>query len=268
MYSRGHREGLPCSVGTVLHTDEMMKFQTIESSEAPRQMAAPLQRVAKGARRLSEPAMQGISRDERPANPPDAGWRVRLFKDGKYVANRHFRDAAYGGKPGSLYAAQRYRDDMAVEFGVRRRVGEVTALAGHRVSAGLSQSTVASWLHVSTPLVTRWEHEGAPEPVLRLATAMFDGAVKPQKTVPTPDLASLRQKLGLRQEDMARKFDRRLAAYGEWERGKRQMPGWVAVYVQAVASGWDESGGAMLAGEEQPMPTAAPICESAGNQVN
>jgi DNA-binding transcriptional regulator YiaG len=132
-----------------------------------------------------------------------------------------------------------FRDDMAAEFGVRRRDREVTALAAS-VFPQAYRNRRSRWLHVSTPLVTRWEHEGAPEPVLLLATALFEGIVKPQKTLPSPDLAALRQKLGLRQEDMAKKFGRRLAAYGEWERGKRQMPGWVAVYVEAVLCGWDE----------------------------
>lgn len=245
-----------------------MQSQMIDPDSAPRRLPATAHKATTGARRLTDPAMQGISRDERPAKPADAGWRVRLFKEGKYVANRHFRDAAYKGKEGSLYAAQRFRDDMAGEFGIRRREREATALAGFRVSAGLSQATVASWLHVSTPLVTRWEHEGTPVPVLLLATAMFEGIVKPQKALPSPDLAALRQKLGLRQEDMAKKFGRRLAAYGEWERGKRQMPGWVAVYVQAMLSGWDEKGGAMLAGADQPTQTASPTSESASSQLN
>ena len=245
-----------------------MQSRTIDPGSVSLQPPTTTHRAATGARRLAEPAMQGISRDERPANPADAGWRVRLCKSGKYVANRHFRDAAYHGKDGSLYAAQRFRDDMAAEFGVRRRDREVTALAGFRVSAGISQSTLASWLHVSTPLVTRWEHEGAPEPVLILATALFGGILKPQKTVPSPDLAALRLKLGLRQEDMAKKFGRRLAAYGEWERGKRQMPGWVAVYVEAMLCGWDEKGGAMLASADQPTQIASPTSESTSSQLN
>jgi DNA-binding transcriptional regulator YiaG len=121
------------------------------------------------------------------------------------------------------------------------------------------------WLHVSTPLVTRWEHEGAPEPVLLLATALFEGIVR-QKTLPSPDLAALRQKLGLRQEDMAKKFGRRLAAYGEWElAGKCQMGGGLRRSCADVAG---MKGGAMLASADQPTQIASPTSESSSSQLN
>jgi DNA-binding transcriptional regulator YiaG len=195
-----------------------------------------------GARREFDPEMQGISRDERPNRPSDAGWRVRLFKAGRYVANRHFRDAAYQGGPAALAAAKRFRDDMALEHDVHRRTGQGNELSRVRIAAGRAQSTLASWLHVSTPLIARWERVGAPDAVIRLVTAMIAGVVQPTQTVSSPDLLAIRMKLGLRQEDMAAKFDRGYNAYGEWERNKRPIPGWVKVYLDAIARGWDEQG--------------------------
>jgi DNA-binding transcriptional regulator YiaG len=195
-----------------------------------------------GARREFDPDMQGISRDERPRRPSDAGWRVRLFKGGQYVANRHFRDAAYQGVAAALAAAKRFRDDMAIEHDVRRRTGQGNELSRLRVAADLAQSTLASWMHVSTPLIARWERVGAPDAVIRLVTAMIAGVVQPTQTVSSPDLLDIRLKLDMRQEDMAAKFDRGYNAYGEWERNKRPVPGWVKVYLDAVARGWDEQG--------------------------
>ncbi|WP_432263104.1 transcriptional regulator [Cupriavidus sp. TMH.W2] len=197
--------------------------------------------------------MQGISRDDRPSRPADAGWRVRLYKGGEYVANRHFRDAAYGSREHALLAAQRFRDDMAYEHGVRRRQGQSSFLSKIRVAAGLSQATLATWLHVSTPLIARWEHQGAPVAAIRLVTAMIAGLVKPSPEVPVPDLMFVRSSLGLRQDEMADKFGRGYNAYGEWERGKRRVPGWAKVYIDAIAKGWDEKG-ANLSVEEQNMP--------------
>lgn len=195
-----------------------------------------------GARREFDPEMQGISRDERPKRPSDAGWRVRLFKGGRYVANRHFRDAAYHGSLAALAAAKRFRDDMALEHDVHRRTGQGNDLSRLRIAAGHAQSTFASWLHVSTPLIARWERVGAPDAVTRLVTAMITGVVQPTQTVSSPDLLAIRMKLGVRQEDMAAKFDRGYNAYGEWERNKRPIPGWVKVYLEAIARGWDEQG--------------------------
>jgi len=167
-----------------------------------------------GARRESDPDMQGISRDERPNRPADAGWRVRLYKAGKYVANRHFRDAAYGGQDSALYAAKRFRDDMANEHGVRRRTAQGNDLSKVRVAAGLSQTMLASWLHVSKSLIARWERLGAPQSAIRLVTALIAGHVKPQTVMPEPDLAAIRKSLGLRQDEMAEKIGRGYNAYG------------------------------------------------------
>lgn len=207
-----------------------------------------------GARRRTDSAMQGISRDERPGRPADAGWRVRLYKGGIYVANRHFRDAAYGSRDGSLYAAQRFRDDKAREFGIRRREGQSSFLSKIRVDAGLSQGTLASWLHVSTPLIARWEKQGAPVAAIRLVTALIAGRVTPSVEMPTPDLNRVRSLLGLRQDEMADKFGRGYNAYGEWERGKRRIPGWVNVYIDSIAKGWDEKGANLSAEESNPPP--------------
>nr|BAO19069.1 hypothetical protein [Burkholderia sp. M701] len=194
-----------------------------------------------GAHRESNPEMQGISRDERVGRPADAGWRVRLYKAGKYVANRHFRDVAYLGRDAALAAAKRYRDDMAEQHGIRRRVGCGNELSRIRVSAGLSQSRLAAWLHVSTPLIARWEHIGAPDAVFLLTQAFISGKVQAVAERPDPDLIAVRTAAGLTQDDMARKFDRGYNAYGEWERKKRRIPGWVAVYIDALGRGWDET---------------------------
>ncbi|WP_425953279.1 transcriptional regulator [Ralstonia pseudosolanacearum] len=220
--------------------------------------SAPKAKTRTGARRHSDASMQGISRDERPNRPSDAGWRVRLYKDGEYVANRHFRDAAYGSQDNSLNAAKRFRDDQANEHGVRRRQSQDGVLSKIRIAGGVSQAMLATWLHCSTPLIARWERDGGPDAAICLVSAMLAGIVKPSVDTPVPDLVRVRRSLGLRQDEMAEKFDRGYNAYGEWERGKRRIPGWVKVYVDAISKGWDEIGGTLLA-EKQ---TAAEIPDS------
>lgn len=200
-----------------------------------------LPEVAKqrSAKRLTDPEMQGIARDQRLAKPSDAGWRVRLMKAGTYVANRHFRDEAYGNKEKSLRAARNYRDDMALQNGIRLRLRRDSPLAVLRSNAGISQTTLAAWLNVSPGQIVNWEQGSAPGMVLTLIKGLLNGSVRPYSPrFRELNLRDFRMKMGLSQSEMAKMFERGYATVGEWERGGRRVPGWVLVYANAIRDGW------------------------------
>lgn len=46
------------------------------------------------------------------------GWWVRVYWDGKVVASRLFSDSVHGGPERALNAAQRFRDEMVVVYGI------------------------------------------------------------------------------------------------------------------------------------------------------
>ncbi|VVP30737.1 helix-turn-helix domain-containing protein [Pseudomonas fluorescens] len=196
---------------------------------------------ARSARRSSDPDMQGITRDHRTANPSDAGWRVRLMKDRHYVADRHFRDQAYGGPLRAKKAARCYRDDMAAEHSIVLTVASEGALAVLRRGTGLTQRELAQILHVSSAQIAKWERGVVPAAVLSLAGALLSQQVVSHTTVISgDDIRRIRtQILNWTQQQLAAELDRAYAAVGQWERGGRRAPGWVLVYLQAVNDGWN-----------------------------
>lgn len=192
-------------------------------------------------RRHTEPEMQGITRDIRTANPSDAGWRVRLMRDGRFVADRHFRDQAYGGPQRARRAARCYRDDMAQEHGIVLIAATESELAMLRRDAGVTQRELAQILRVSSAQIAKWERGTVPTPVLSLAGALLSRQVATTTTdVSADDIRRIRTKvLKWTQQQLATELDRAYAAVGQWERGGRRAPGWVLVYLQAVNDGWN-----------------------------
>jgi DNA-binding transcriptional regulator YiaG len=192
------------------------------------------------ARRITDSSMQGITRDNRPSKPSDAGWRVRLMKDGKFVADRHFRDLAYHGRSRAKHAAQCYRDDMATEHQIQFAQTVHTDLAHQRHAAGLTQAAIASMLSVSPGLVSKWE-KGADMPVA--ARSLFRAAVQAELVGDAPSLAGAdirrirAEVLGWTQAQLADALGWAYAAVGYWERGQRRIPGWVQVYMKAIDEG-------------------------------
>ena len=188
---------------------------------------------------LEELDMQGISRDDRKAKPADAGWRVRLFKNGVYVASRHFRDATYrNSREASLRAAACYRDEKMAECQVTRRKkggNEVTQL---RKSAGKTQKELAALLLVSPGQVSIWENGRVSRPELRIIKAVLAGEVAPGNSDVQIDFYDTRKALGLGQEHMATLLACSDSTYGRWERGTVRIPGWASVFVSALANGW------------------------------
>lgn len=197
-------------------------------------------RPAGNARRKTDPDMQGITRDHRTANPSDAGWRVRLMKGRQYVADRHFRDQAYGGPQRARKAARCYRDDMAKEHGIVFTVASEGPLALLRRGAGLTQRQLALVLHVSSAQVAKWERGAVPAAVLSLTGALLSQQVVSHTSeISGEDIRRIRtQVLKWTQQQLAAELDRAYAAVGQWERGGRRAPGWVLVYLQAVNDGW------------------------------
>lgn len=193
------------------------------------------------ARRLSGPEMHGISRDNRPSKPSDAGWRVRLVKQEQFVADRHFRDLAYGGRTRAMMAARCYRDDMAKEHGIQLPALVKSPLAEERQSARLTQAAVAMMLGVSPGLIAKWERE---DNLSAAARSLYQAAVA--GTVPTgPTLLAGHDVRRIRadilcwtQSQLADALGCSYAAIGYWERGQRRAPGWVLVYLNAVNEGW------------------------------
>lgn len=199
------------------------------------------------ARRSPDPDMQGISRDKRASAPSDAGWRVRLMKEGRYVADRHFRDHAYGGTSRAKKAARCYRDDMARLHGVIMTPASDGALAVIRRNGGLTQHELALRLGVSSAQIAKWERGAPPVALLSLAKALLTGAVVPcPETITAQDIRRVRTELlKWTQQQLADEVGRAYSAVGQWERGACPAPGWVLVYLQAVCSGWrraDEGG--------------------------
>jgi DNA-binding transcriptional regulator YiaG len=203
----------------------------------PRPNPLPVRAV----RRHSDPEMQGITRDHRVATPSDAGWRVRLMKDGQFVADRHFRDQAYGGPQRAKKAARCYRDDMVKEHGIVLTVASEGDLAVLRRVAGLTQRELAQVLRVSSAQVAKWERGAVPAAVLSLTGALLSRQVSsPSTDISGDDIRRIRTKvLKWTQQQLAAELDRAYAAVGHWERGGRQAPGWVLVYLQAVNDGWN-----------------------------
>lgn len=200
----------------------------------------PTSQPARTARRHTDPEMQGITRDNRTANPSDAGWRVRLMKDCQFVADRHFRDQAYGGPQRAKKAARCYRDDMAKEHGIVLTTLSEGELAVLRRGAGLTQLELAKILRVSSAQVAKWERDAVPAAVLSLAGALLSRQVAtPATDVSGDDIRRIRtQVLKWTQQQLAAELNRDYAAVGQWERGGRRAPGWVLVYLQAVNNGW------------------------------
>lgn len=192
------------------------------------------------ARRIADSSMQGITRDNRPSKPSDAGWRVRLMKDGKFVADRHFRDLAYHGRSRAKRAAQCYRDDLAFEHQIQFTQTVHTDLALQRHAAGLTQAAIASMLSVSPGLVSKWE-KGADMPAA--ARSLFQAAVQGELVGDAPSLAGAdirrirAEVLGWTQTQLADALGWAYAAVGYWERGQRRIPGWVQVYMKAIDEG-------------------------------
>lgn len=201
---------------------------------------APLSRQG-AARRSIDPDMQGITRDRRTANPSDAGWRVRLMKDRQYVADRHFRDLAYGGPQRAKKAARCYRDDMAKEHGIVLTVASEGDLAVLRRGTGLTQRELAQLLRVSSAQIAKWERGVVPAAVLSIAGALMSRKVVTHTPgITGEDIRRIRtQILKWTQHQLAEELDRAYAAVGQWERGCRRAPGWVLVYLQAVNEGWN-----------------------------
>ncbi len=192
-------------------------------------------------RRHTDPDMQGITRDHRAATPSDAGWRVRLMKDRQYVADRHFRDQAYGGPQRAKKAARCYRDDMAKEHGIVLTDASEGDLAVLRRGTGLTQVELAQLLHVSSAQIAKWEHGAVPPAVLSLAGALLSQQIVSHASeISGDDIRRIRtQILKWTQQQLAAELDRAYAAVGQWERGGRRAPGWVLVYLQAVDDGWN-----------------------------
>lgn len=191
-------------------------------------------------RRRTDPDMQGITRDLRTANPSDAGWRVRLMKGRRYVADRHFRDQAYGGSQRAMRAARCYRDDMAKEHGIVFTAVREGALAQLRRAAGWTQLQLARVLLVSSAQIAKWERMEAPAALLALAGALMSRQIVCTSVEITGgDIRRIRKTiLNWTQQQLAAELDRAYAAIGQWERGARRAPGWVLVYLQAVNDGW------------------------------
>ncbi|WP_282366426.1 helix-turn-helix domain-containing protein [Pseudomonas sp. PS02290] len=196
---------------------------------------------ARGPRRGIDPDMQGITRDLRKSNPSDAGWRVRLMKGRRYVADRHFRDQAYGGSQRALRAARCYRDDMAKEHGIVLTASSTGALAQLRRTAEMTQLQLARVLRVSSAQIAKWERGEAPVALLKLAGAIISGQVICTSVdITAGDIRRIRtQLLKWTQHQLAIELDRAYAAIGQWERGTRRAPGWVLVYLQAINDGWN-----------------------------
>ena len=196
---------------------------------------------ARGTRRGIDPDMQGITRDQRKANPSDAGWRVRLMKGRRYVADRHFRDQAYGGSQRAMRAARCYRVDMAKEHAIVFTAASEGPLAQLRRGAGLTQLQLAQVLLVSSAQIAKWERGEAPAAMLTLAGALLSRQVVCTSVeITAGDIRRIRtQILKWTQHQLAVELDRAYAAIGQWERGARRAPGWVLVYLQAVNDGWN-----------------------------
>ncbi|SDJ08861.1 DNA-binding transcriptional regulator YiaG, contains XRE-type HTH domain [Pseudomonas abietaniphila] len=193
-------------------------------------------------RRLADPDMQGITRDNRPAKPSDAGWRVRLMKQGTYVADRHFRDLAYNGRSRARTAAKCYRDDMVKQHEIVLGAPCKGTLALERQGAGLTQKALADLLGVSAGLIAKWERsDQLPEPARAILTAVIARTV-----IPTTgqcgwrDIHRIRTEvLKWSQKELAAVLGCSYAAVGFWERGQRLAPGWVLVYLWAICQGWN-----------------------------
>ncbi len=198
-------------------------------------------RSARAARRITDPELQGITRDHRAAAPSDAGWRVRLMKDSQFVADRHFRDQAYGGPQRAKKAARCYRDDMAKEHSIVLTAASNGDLAVLRRGAGQTQRDLAQILRVSSSQIAKWERGAVPGAVLSLAGALLSQQVVcPTAEITGDDIRRIRtQILKWTQQQLAAELDRAYAAVGQWERGGRRAPGWVLVYLQAVNDGWN-----------------------------
>lgn len=196
---------------------------------------------SRSSRRVTDPDLHGITRDPRAANPSDAGWRVRLMKNRLYVADRHFRDQAYGGPQRSKKAARCYRDDMVKEHGIVLTVASEGELAVLRRGAGLTQRQLAMILRVSGAQVAKWERGAVPAAVLALAGALLSRQIVSRASeISGEDIRRIRtQILKWTQRQLAAELDRAYAAIGQWERGGRRAPGWVLVYLQAVNDGWN-----------------------------
>ncbi|MBX8556976.1 helix-turn-helix domain-containing protein [Pseudomonas cichorii] len=196
---------------------------------------------ARGGRRGIDPDMHGITRDHRKATPSDAGWRVRLMKGRRYIADRHFRDQAYGGSQRAMRAARCYRDDMAKEHAIVFTAVSEGDLVRLRRAAGLTQLQLAQVLLVSSAQIAKWEREEAPAALLKLVGALLSRQIVCTSVdISGGDIRRIRtQILKWTQHELAVELDRAYAAIGQWERGARLAPGWVLVYLQAINDGWN-----------------------------
>ncbi|KAA0947141.1 transcriptional regulator [Pseudomonas sp. ANT_H14] len=210
----------------------------------------PTSQPVRRARRHSDPEMHGITRDTRAANPSDAGWRVRLMKASQFVADRHFRDQAYGGSLRAQKAARCSRYELATEHGIVFTAACVGELAVLRRGAGLAQRELAQILRVSSAQIAKWERGVVPAAVLSLVGALLSRQVATTSTdVSGDDIRRIRtQVLKWTQQQLATELDRAYAAVGQWERGGRRAPGWVLVYLQAVNDGWNRVHGTESSG--------------------
>ena len=199
-------------------------------------------RQAGKPRRMADPDMHGITRDDRPGNPSDAGWRVRVMKQGKYIADRHFRDLAYNSRSLARTAARCYRDDMMREHEIVLPAPCTGTLSLQRQAAGLTQKTVAELLGVSAGLIAKWERsDHLPEPARAILTSVIAGTVVPTSgQYRWQDIHRIRTDvLKWSQKKLAAVLGCSYAAVGFWERGQRIAPGWVLVYLWATSQGWN-----------------------------
>ncbi|MNJ51485.1 transcriptional repressor DicA [compost metagenome] len=163
------------------------------------------------------------------------------MKDGRYIADRHFRDLAYNGRTRAKIAARCYRDDMAREHGVQLSPSVKSSLAEQRQAARLTQAAVAKMLAISPGLVAKWERQdNLPAAARSLYRASVAGTIP---TGPAPlvgrDIRRIRTDvLHWTQSQLAEALGWSYAAIGYWEREQRRAPGWVLVYLNAVNEGW------------------------------
>lgn len=86
--------------------DSQLKERSIERERARTRTRRP--------RSKSPKPMRFITRLDTSA----CGWWVRVYKGGNVVASRLFSDSVHAGKRKALKAAQRFRDQMVVAYGI------------------------------------------------------------------------------------------------------------------------------------------------------
>jgi DNA-binding transcriptional regulator YiaG len=179
----------------------------------------------------------GLTRDVRKNGL--AGWRVRLSKNGKQVANKFFTDTVNGGEECSLAHARSYRDLAASQFSIKVEKTVNQNLLATRTKFGLTQPQAAKLLNVCTLTYSRWERDY--KSTRRNIQGLLEFLASQKTTLsmlPASEFSNVRKQLGLSRMEMSLLLCVSYETLSRWENSKCKPETWAYTFISAIHAGW------------------------------